>query len=183
MEARVSQNRTGARWQVDAFRLLEKKYTPARSVTILTNEMWDRQQSNMPVADWSMIKSHYTLSAATPTLLAEDVMQTDLLTVDPSMSHKMAQHIMRWNNIHHLPVEDGDGRFIGCIIDEDLKNEPIVKADASIEDIIVHPVTVAPTLSLDQVESLMKLNNVTYCAVVIDDRLQGIITTTDLQGL
>ena len=183
IESRVTQNRTGARWQVDAFRRLEKKYTPARSVTILTNEMWERQQSNIPVADWSMIRSHYSLSTAKSTLLAEDVMQTDLLTVDPSMSHKMAQHIMRWNKIHHLPVEDGDGRFIGCIVDEDLQDEPAVKSDASIEDIIVHPVTVAPTLSLDQVDSLMKKNKVTYCAVVIDDRLQGIVTTTDLQGL
>lgn len=183
IESRVSQNRTGARWQVDAFRLLEKKHTPARAVTILTNEMWERQQSNIPVADWSMIKSLYTQSVHQAALFAEDVMQTDLLTVDLSMSHKMAQHIMRWNKIHHLPVEDSNGRFVGCIVDEDLKDDPDRKADTSIEDLVVQPVTVAPTLSLDQVEKLMKQHGVTYCAVVIDDRLQGIVTTTDLKEL
>ncbi len=183
IESRVVQNRTGARWQVDAFRILEKKYTPARSVTILTNEMWERQQSNIPVADWSMLKSIHSASASKATLLAEDVMQTDLLTIDTTMSHKMAKHIMEWNEIHHLPVEDENGIFIGCVVYEDMQHDPAKHADAPIEDVIVHPVIVAPTLSLDKVQELMTQNKVSYCAVVIDDHLQGIVTTTDLKEL
>lgn len=47
--------------------------------------------------------------------LLTDVMTTNLKTIDEHATFAMAKEMMRTHNIRHLPVVDGEGRFIGLL--------------------------------------------------------------------
>jgi len=103
-------------------------------------------------------------------------------TINPSMSIKAAQQMMRDNRFRHLPVQDG-GNLVGVLTDRDIKLASSFEGpgDLTVEDVMTpDPYTATPQASLDQV--VFEMAEHKYgCAVIRQEngKVVGIFTATD----
>jgi predicted transcriptional regulator len=111
-------------------------------------------------------------------------MSTELLTVNEDDLASMATQVMKWKNIHHVPVEDNQGKFTGLLTWTHMKRqlEKGQQNDLShVSDIMKkEAVTVAPDSSIGMAISLMKRFEIGCLPVVQDRQLVGIITIKDV---
>lgn len=122
-----------------------------------------------------------------------DWMAREVITVGPEQSVAAAREIM-WNrHVRHLPVVDR-GHLVGMISDRDVRGPDVAAAVAlsSIQrDILAGSQRPVRTLMTTGVQTVWPRDTIVYAAslmaqwkigalpVVDDDRLIGIITTTD----
>jgi acetoin utilization protein AcuB len=95
-----------------------------------------------------------------------------------------ALDLMKRYDIRHLPIVDSDGKLVGVLSDRELylaKHERgIAPEDVTVDEVMADvPYTVAPSTPLE--EAAAKMAHWKYgCAVVVeDDRVVGMVTTTD----
>lgn len=100
-------------------------------------------------------------------------------------------------NIHHLPVLDGEGKLVGVISKSDLmlvldwgtklnlrsstiRNEYLLKSNL-VEDVMTKEITcVSPTDTLETCAGILKKNKFHALPVIHDNTLVGMITSFDL---
>ena len=141
---RVARHETGSSWQVRNFRKLKDKCRKGIAQRILVQHSIEHQEQNIPLLDWAEIKSKQFPVPANKTLV-EDLMTTDIFTIDPEDSIELIQHIFEWKKIHHLPVEDLNGDLVGMITDGMLKrlNKEDQNSIKYAQDIMIkEPITV-----------------------------------------
>jgi CBS domain-containing protein len=104
---------TGAQWIIKNYRALKKKLKQDDALVQLVQEIHNNQQHNVPVHDWpDVIPAEQPNRAATK---VEHVMSTQIFTVKENDSAELATHIMKWKNIHHVPVENKVGEICGIL--------------------------------------------------------------------
>jgi len=121
-------------------------------------------------------------------------MKTNLVTVTPETSIFKAREIMDAHKISHLPVTDGKARLLGIVTDRDLKEAwaspattlsvhelTYVLQKLTIANIMTrNVVTAAPDMAIERAALLIHDRKIGALPVVKQDRLVGIITSTDL---
>lgn len=120
------------------------------------------------------------------------LMTTNLITVNLKNSLSEANRIFKEKKIRHLPVVSGD-KLVGIISYTDILRisfgNTFDQADAdegifemlSINQIMKHaPVTVSPDDSIKDAAAVLAQREFHALPVVDDDKLVGIITTTDI---
>ena len=113
----------------------------------------------------------------------QDVMAKSIITVDVSEGVDAARARMVENDIHHLPVLDGDN-LIGVVSDRDLKLAVSLKDLSSgpygVRDVYVaDPYQVAPDTSLSEVLGVMHERRIGSALVVDNGKVVGIFTALD----
>ncbi len=118
-------------------------------------------------------------------LKAKDVMTTEVVTIKESAWVAEAIELMKQNNVHALIVEphDEDDAY-GIISEADIAYKVIAPAKdpkaLSVKDIMTKPcVVVNPDLGVEYVARLFANTHI-HKAPVIQEKLLGIISTSDI---
>jgi CBS domain-containing protein len=120
-----------------------------------------------------------------------DLMQTDVQTIAPDAVVNEAATTLADAHVSGLPVVDRRGHLIGVISTTDiLASEEETKDQASrvalfeetpVRDLMTpRPVTIAPDASVKEAAQALLYADVHRLFVVDEDRLVGVISTTDI---
>lgn len=116
-----------------------------------------------------MVRSHRTL-------LCEDIMSRDVISVDEQASADEARHLLLDHNIRTLPVVDGEARLVGAVGLRELTRA--AEAVKSVTSTAATASASAPVMSLLPVLA----DGRSHAVVIVDDdrRILGLIAQTDL---
>jgi acetoin utilization protein AcuB len=109
-------------------------------------------------------------------------MTTDLITVTPDTPLVKARDLLREKNIKQLPVVDEQGNLVGILTDRDIKQAWASPATTlSIYELtyVLQKLTVESVM-IERAASVLHARKIGSLPVVEDDKLVGIITSTDL---
>lgn len=178
VEQRARSTRTGARWILNSL-VQMKKGTPAQKQSALVAAMVARQASERPVSEWEYARLDEA-AATKHYQRVEQVMTTDIFTVQADDAVELVANLMGWERIRHVLVEDAQHRLVGLVsyrsVLKHLTNGGSTR-DAAVSDIMkeaVHTVTPA-TSSLDAIH-LMRKHRIGVLPVLQDGRLVGVLT-------
>ena len=112
-----------------------------------------------------------------------DVMKHNVESISPRESAESARNRMRLRRIRHLVVVE-DGNVVGVVSDRDLNGSPEARRFESVGDVMTAPVVSAdPEMTLRQAANRLRGLSIGCLPVLEDERLVGIVTTTDLLEL
>lgn len=131
------------------------------------------------------------------TLRVGDVMSTDLFTIFDDDNIQLAEDMMSWRRIRHVPVINQVGKLVGLITHRDLLKASIsslasidrhnrrdIQSHVAATSIMTkHPKSVTPTFPLREAADLMAKNKYGCLLVVNGDELVGILTEADFVKL
>ncbi|MEO0526832.1 MAG: CBS domain-containing protein [Bacteroidota bacterium] len=181
IEQRV-QGTTGAQWQIANYRNLQKKMKQDDALVHLTKGIYQYQQTKKPVHRWSQLQYHPGHKKTA--YLSGHIMSTQLLTVNENDVASLAMSIMRWKNVHHIPVENNIGELQGLLTWSHMeafgctnnKGDDRVVAHIMIKEVI----TVLPETEISKAIELMKFHDIGCLPVVQENKVIGIITEKDI---
>ncbi len=114
-------------------------------------------------------------------------MQRDVATVSEGDSLALAQQIMLWRQLRHLPVLR-DERIVGILSDRDMLSHRLSEMSpytmaGQVGEVMRHPVdTIHPGALVADAAARMSLQKLGCLPVVDAGSLVGIVTTTDVLG-
>ncbi len=125
------------------------------------------------------------------------IMHKDLVTITPDTSLVKARDIISEKLIEHLLVVDKAGDLVGIVSDRDLKQtwaSPATTLSAhelnyllkqlDVEKMMVKKIiTVTPSTTVERAARIMQENRISALPVMENEKLVGIITTTDVMGV
>jgi acetoin utilization protein AcuB len=125
------------------------------------------------------------------------IMRTDLVTITPDTSLVKAKEIITEKLIEHLLVVDESGKLVGIVSDRDLKKtwaSPATTLSAhelnyllkqlSVDSMMVKKIiTITPGTTIERAGRIMQEDRISALPVMENDKLVGIITTTDVMGV
>ncbi|RIV35347.1 CBS domain-containing protein [Flagellimonas lutimaris] len=173
-------NGTGAEWQIKNFRELKKQMKQDSAIVQLTKAMHNNQESDVPVHQWKPIKGMAKTKESFHWV--RQIMSTKLLKLYEDDYANLAIAIMQWNNIHHIPVENGKGELVGLLTWSHIeKFEKLDKKEARVSDIMVKDViTVEPRTEIETAQKIMEEHQIGCLPVCVDTHTVGIISKVDL---
>jgi acetoin utilization protein AcuB len=121
-------------------------------------------------------------------------MKTNLITVTPETSLFKAREMLDSHKISHLPVTDGKAHLVGLLTDRDLKEAwaspattlsvhelTYVLQKLAVGNVMTKEViTATPDMPIERAALILHDKKIGALPVLKDDKLVGIITTTDL---
>jgi CBS domain-containing protein len=108
-----------------------------------------------------------------------------VITIGPDETVKAALKKLVDNNIGALPVCDTTGQLVGIISERDILKECLNRSESidatKIQDVMIRQVAVAtPDDDLDYATSVMKQKNVRHLPVVVNSKIDGMISMRDI---
>jgi acetoin utilization protein AcuB len=121
-------------------------------------------------------------------------MHEEIFTVRPDCTIAEAENLMSLHKVRRLPVVDQDDQLVGILSKEDIKNAlpSVIDADfdqharalahqARVEGFMTkNPITAGPMEPLEKVAATMRKNKIGGIPVVVQKKLVGIITESDI---
>jgi CBS domain-containing protein len=108
-----------------------------------------------------------------------EIMTSGVTTVHVQQSARQAQHLMRKDGIHALPVVGNEGELLGIVTSTDLMREH--DPDSAVARFMTTGVlTVEPDARIEAAARLMRENEMHHLVVVADGEMVGILSTFDL---
>lgn len=121
-------------------------------------------------------------------------MKTNLITITQETSLFKAREMLDTHKISHLPVTDGKAHLIGLVTDRDLKEAwaspattlsvhelTYVLQKITVGNVMTRDVTTAtPDMHIERAALILHDRKIGALPVIKDEKLVGIITTTDL---
>ncbi|MEW7290707.1 CBS domain-containing protein [Aquimarina sp. 2304DJ70-9] len=183
---KIIENRTKGNtpneWTVKNYRFLRKNMKKDSALRALTKTTYQNQQNRSTGHDWPMIKSIPTI--LDDASLVGHIMSTNLFTVDEYDLASLATSIMKWKNIHHVPVENESGKLSGLLTWNHVKkiqNQEKNHDKRIVSDIMVKKViTVQPKTTIKNAIEIMKKHEIGCLPVLQEQDLVGIITIKDV---
>ena len=172
---------TGAEWQVKNFRRLRKEMKLDAVLVKLTEAIHTNQKSNLPIHDWPMIQERS--QPTEPYLWVGQIMSTRLIKLYENDYANLAVSIMKWNNIHHIPVENARGELSGLLTWSHITRLEHDKEEnnARVSDFMIHKVvTVQPRTKIETAKKIMEEYQIGCLPVCVGSHLVGIISKVDL---
>ena len=190
IEERVGKGRTGASWILDSLATMDKDVSPDMRERKLLKAMLHNQREGIPVHEWELpvigAMTEHEDEWRRGLQRVGQFMSTDLFTVRPNDLVDLVASVMEWEHIKHIPVEDDHGALLGLVTHRNLLRlvargrhegkEPLVARDVMIKD----PQTVNPETPTLEAMNMMREHKVGCLPVVVDGKLVGIITQSDL---
>ncbi|MHA7130482.1 CBS domain-containing protein [Algoriphagus namhaensis] len=178
IEGRV-QGLTGAEWIIRNYRSLKSDKKSDHALLDLVKNIRFFQEKGKPVHTWPDASTIFRDKKAPK--LVKHAMSTLLFTVSRYDSAEMAIQIMKWKNIHHVPVEDETGQICGLLTWKHLEQQNLLTDTSMVEDLMVHELVVTdPLTSLEDAREIMLKENIGCLPVLEHGHLVGIITEKDL---
>ncbi len=187
--ARVDTQMSGSQWLVSSMDGMGD-CAKHESLTALVAATAERQAEGGPVHTWELANREEAGEEGLHFRRVDQLMTTDLFTVNQDELVDMAAYVMHWKHIRHVPVEDNQHRLVGLVSHRSLMRlVPTLKGPGReavpISEIMRTELqTVSPTTTTQEAFRLMRKHRVSCLPVVDDDyRLVGIITETDFMEL
>ena len=175
-----SSGRTADQWQIRTYRKLRRNNGPTESLRLLTSSLYENQNSGQPVHKWPNIDLKKIPKGEDRKV--KDLMSTNLFVINYNDTVEMAVTIMKWNNVHHLPVENEEGILVGLITASHLENlskdHPLtgkLVKEVMIKDLI----SASPNLEIEQAKALMNKHKIGSLLVWRNNTLIGILSKKD----
>ncbi|EDP71830.1 CBS domain pair protein [Flavobacteriales bacterium ALC-1] len=182
IKKRIDKNISGSKWLVRSSRKLQEKISREESNILLAYHLHKNQQENLPVYQWELAKPFEKSDVFSKNKIYK-VMSTEIFTVNENDSTRLVKNIMKWKNIHHLPVINNENNLVGVIASGRLSQENLDE-DTSIKDIMVKEIKTAyPEMRIDEAKDMMLQYKIGCLPVLDHGELVGIVTTTDLEKL
>lgn len=181
IEKRVASH-SGAEWMVQSYRNLLTTKKRNESLQVLAANLFLNQEKDLPVADWEILESSATTTFNIQKKV-HHVMSTDIFSVEEKDSLELVMYIMKWKNIHHLPVIRGDKELVGILSWKDLipyLESGEIKSTAVQKLMKTNIITISQEKNVDEARELMKSNNFNSLPVVKESKLVGIVTSKDV---
>lgn len=183
IEERVASGRTGSQWTLDSIARLQRRVSRDEAIVATTRGIYERQRAGRPVHRWQSCELGETGDWKGHWSRVDQLMSTDLITVQPDEPIKLVRSILLWSRVRHIPVESADGKLLGMISSETLLgcvDGPGVLDSGRAADVMErNPVTVMPSTQIREALRLMSEQNLTGLAVLEGDKLVGIVTERD----
>ena len=185
LEERVKSHRTGAQWALDSLEEMGSSGSTVERYRALTAAMVARQKTGAPVHEWELGSLSEAQEDRSSYSTVDQVMSTDLFTVQPEDIIDLAASLMEWEHLRYVPVEDNEGRLVGLVTHRALlrmlaKGDEPTKAPVAVREIMKSaPVTIAPEAPSVEAIELMREHQVGCLPVVKDGKLVGIVTEHD----
>ena len=177
---RVESRQTGAEWQIHRFRTLLKKNNSNCATRQLVRDMLWYQESNIPVHEWE-VDTRVVVSAPEKEILVEDLMQTDIFSVNEEVSIQVALQVMDWKEIHHLPIENHNKDLVGSVTKHQIGDMSQSEQSSPLKEVMNKEMPIVKiTDTIGQVMATMKDHKEDYVLIVEDGKLCGILTEADL---
>jgi predicted transcriptional regulator len=110
-------------------------------------------------------------------------MSTDIFSVEEKDSIELVAHMMKWKNIHHMPVIKGDKELLGILswVDVQLLFEKGNATQATVKSLMkTELITIGQDSTVDEAKELMDRHKIHALPVVRENKLIGILTSNDL---
>jgi acetoin utilization protein AcuB len=121
-------------------------------------------------------------------------MHEAIFTIRPDSTIAEAENLMSLHKVRRLPVTDEENHLLGILSREDIKNALPSIIDANFNEssralahqvrveafMTKNPITVQPMEPLEKVAATMRKNKIGGIPVVVQDKLVGIITESDI---
>ena len=177
------QTKNGSQWTTQSYRNLLEIKKPVEAAQVLTAQMYLRQESGIPVAQWEAVdpKAHSTFHIKKQ---VKHLMSTDIYSVDEKDSIELVLHIMKWKNIHHMPVVTYDRTLMGLLTWEDVENHLEDKGNAlkSVKSLLKEKlITITSNQTENQARQLMRKHKINCLPVLKGEKLIGLVTSNDLK--
>ncbi len=182
---RASSGQTGARWMIEGFNRLRASVPPDEAQQALVQGYLERQRAGKPVHEWTPVglpgRTHRHLAFQK----VGQIMTTDLVTVQDHDTVTLAEAMMRWEKIRHIPVENDEGRLVGMFSLLDLL-AALRDGRQGLDDIVIGDVmsrrlhTVTPDTPTREAIRLLREEGLSALPVVRGDELVGIVTQADI---
>ena len=112
----------------------------------------------------------------------KEIMTRDVISISPKFSIRESVDLMTENGIGSLPIVDKEDKLVGIVTERDfalalagsLTNETV--GDIMIKDVI----TTTPGTPIESCSKIMVRNNLRRIPVVEEEKLIGIVTSTDI---
>lgn len=192
LRERLESGQTGAEWLL-AGTTAASMSTKLRgsSDRAMTSAFLARQASGAPVHQWAPITQEElearVRTIAPESLTAEDLMSTDLLTLRPCDPLEVAERIMAWRQVRHIPVETDEGQVAGLLTSplEALVAQLSTRrrgrqAPLTVGDLMQPATHVDIDIPLHRVKQELAQASGGCLLVVYKNRLVGLITDKDL---
>jgi CBS domain-containing protein/gamma-glutamylcysteine synthetase len=191
IEGRTENAQTGAKWLISSYDRLRQSSTRAETLSALVAGGLQRESTGEPTHTWSLAESTEAGDQRKHYLRIEQIMTTDLFTVNKDELVDMAAYVMNWQHIRHVPVENKEHRLVGLVshrsllrlVSETLDGRSATAKPIS-EIMNVDLVTVRPETPTLEAIRLMREHRISCLPVVEEgDRLVGIVTEHDFMGI
>ena len=185
IEERVDSHQTGSVWITNSNRKLRKKLTKDIASATLTSCMYKKQLIGKPVHQWKIANPKQCVDLDIENIELDKFMTTEIFVVNEDDLVDLVVKIMKWKNIHHIPVVNNKNKLTGLITKKNInafdlkKNKLIVAKDIMIKEII----TVNSETSFHEAKDIMLKNKVGCLPVLEYGDLVGILTKNDLEKL
>lgn len=184
IEQRVRRDQTGSQWALQSLAAIRGEGTRETQHHGLTEAMLANQKTGQPVHTWDLLR---TCSGVKSVQSVQDIMSTDLLTVQPNATVQLVASIMDWRYIRHVLVEDEEGRFCGLVSHRHLLHVLASCATARcplatpVREIMnASPLTASPDTPLAEALEKMRAGRSDCLPILSGGRLVGIVTSHDV---
>ncbi len=181
IENRIASH-NGSEWIARSYRYLTKTRKRYESMQLLTSKIYEKQELGYPVSTWRILRGDTLNIVKKDNRIVKHIMSTDIFSVDKNDSVELVLHIMKWKNIHHMPVINRKREMVGLISWHDVKAYigNIREQNDSVKKIMkTNIISVSETDSIDKAKSLMKTHIISCLPVIKYGKLIGLITLND----
>jgi CBS domain-containing protein len=187
IEARNEMGRTGSCWMLSSFSHIAKEgVVRDEIISAITSSIYKQQHQGKPVHEWELA-SLDTVEYIPTSMMVEEFMNTDLITVQEDDILDLAANMMDWRGIRHLAVEDIKGKLVGIITMKQLLRYYTQKHISQQEEGVPtvktimekNPKTIVPEDSIITVMDLMQNDNIGCLPVLKNQKLVGMITKAE----
>jgi CBS domain-containing protein/gamma-glutamylcysteine synthetase len=184
VKQRVLKNKTGSEWMSKNYNRLKKHFTKRRTAYFLTQQMLRNQKKDLPVYQWRSININKKPCNISD-FIVSDVMTSELIVVHENDPILILKHLMQWNNLTQILVENDAHHLVGIVTLQELD---LVTSSAnqskSVKSIMMSDVqTISPDVELIKAEEMLNKYNLFAIPVISDDKLIGIVTKHHLKQI
>jgi CBS domain-containing protein len=173
---------TGSQWTIENYRKLKLLYRRDDALIMMCKAMHENQKSGKPVHEWPPVSKDIKVHESSDFI--GHIMNTNIFVVDENDLADLATSVMKWKNIHHLPIENKAGDLCGLLTWTHMKRHREQGGDTHsvlVSDIMTRDVIfVGPETEIKKAIQLMKRNEIGCLPVVHDRQLIGIVTIEDV---
>lgn len=175
-----AQTHNGSQWMVANFRNLQKTKTNFEALQNITAFMYKHQLKDETVDQWGIFNPDENLKIDLSRIVKHN-MNTKMLLVDQNDSLELVSNIMKWKNIHHLPIINKKKELTGLLTWTDMIKHGNKDLHLRVKDVMTTDlITISQEAPLEQAKQLMALHNINCLPVVRHKELLGILTSNDL---
>jgi len=182
IERRI-EGQTPSEWMIQQYRELQSKMKKDDALIALTQTIHHHQRAGKVLEKWpkSLMEKNFPSSAS----MLGHIMSTSLVSLSPRDNAELSLRLMKWRNIHRIPIIDEENRLVGLLTMRHLRQywDQLENSEDTllVEDIMIKNVqTATTTTNIRDAIQLMKKEEIGCLPIVKNEELVGIATIQDL---